>query len=269
MGAEKTEIKKAAYVDIGLQMEKLRDAAEVQVAEHRGATRALQDLTKKISVAATVDIAEKDLERYMQKLRDREAELAKIEEREPGAVSMGPIDIIKFGLEFAIRAARQAESACQSERNKGLIAEGSLLNAEAAVQAIKKQVDIAQAQIDRALQTNKDGDPEHDLTSPIERPMGVRPAGIKAKRLAEEATVVPEPVAQDEPAPVPVKETAPDLPDKPAVREVTVPKAVSPTSIPMVSVADVQPVAKQSNKKAVKKRKGRLESKFSGNGVRK
>jgi hypothetical protein len=271
MGIEKTEIKKAAYTDVGLQIEKLRDAQEIQVAEHRGAARALKELMKQIVAAGGAENTEKDLHRYMKKLEAREAELAEAESREPGTVSMGVIDIIKFGIEICMRAARQAESAAVSEKNKELIASGSLQSYEATIQAIKKQVDVAQAQIDKSLLTDEDGDAEHSPGSEVERPTGVRPASLKSQRLAEDSPekgLEEDSVGEDAPTNPgkvsPVKEPAP-APAPATPKKPVIPKAVSPTAI----TEDVGVVAaKKPKKKAAKKRKGRLGKAFKGNGVR-
>ena len=52
MGFDKTEIKKAAYVEVGLSVEKLRDAAELEVAEHKGGAKALKSLQQNILAEA-------------------------------------------------------------------------------------------------------------------------------------------------------------------------------------------------------------------------
>lgn len=236
MGIEKTEIKKAAYSDVGIKVEKLRDAAELELAERKGSAKALKQLHQNIIGGSTADGVEKDYMELLVRLNEREKELAAAEGRETGAVSPGPMDIIKFGLQYVQRAANQAESAAVSEKNKALIAEGQLQSFQMVILSLRKDVDVAQAQIDKALHTDEEGDAEHDNTQGS-RPEGVRPRSLKARRLEEDKETSPEVLAK---APSPAK-----------TKKVSVPKAVSPTEIAPV---------KAPKKRATKKRKDRLQS---------
>lgn len=257
MSIEKTEIKKAAYSEVGIKVEQLRDKAELEVSERRGSAKALKTLYQNILGGSTADTVEKDYMELLVKLNEREKELAEAEGREPGAVSPGPMDIIKFGLQYVQRAAHQAESAAVSEKNKALIAEGQLQSFEMLILSLKKDVDVAQAQIDRRLHTDEEGDAEHDNTQGA-RPDGVRPRGLKAQRLAEDK----------EPSPkVPVEALAPEpLPLK--TEKVAVPKAISPTEVSVAPVG-VKNALKNAPKNAPKRRKGKVMSRDDGNGVRK
>lgn len=198
MGALKSEIKKATLIEVGMRTEELRDSSLGQIAEHKGAWNSLKEMAAKTRQLCA--LVAPDLEEYREMVQAKENELAEKEEREPNPAPLQDVHLIKFVMTFVERAARQLENQSAAERNKKLIAEGSLQSYNALIDSIKKDVDKTQAQIDNQLRAEESADEEGELQTDTEgdveyvqstkrtnRPPGVRPGTSMAQKRKAEA----------------------------------------------------------------------------------
>lgn len=165
MSLEKTEFKKAVLNDVGADVDDMLEAAQAQVAEHRGAKKALRETGLKFgAIAKAVD-----------------------DDLKEGVLDLeSPLQVAEYAKKQVQRCVEALLSASAHEGNLELSALGAVTATKVIIERVKKKVDAETKKAEALVAAETAG------AEATARPLGAAPApSVAAMRKAEEAKPVP------------------------------------------------------------------------------
>lgn len=185
MGIDKSEVSRATLRRVGAHVENQLEAAETQVNKEQGAAAALK--AQAVNLQQIVAAADKALD----------------DPKSPDHIP--DLESLKLVKMWLIKAVRATENAALSARNRGLVAQGTVIQCKGIHDWLQKQVKIEDSKIEDAINVrlmlktlqekegslpegvilDEDGDPV--WVGDGAAPQGVRPGNRAERRAYEEA----------------------------------------------------------------------------------